>query len=39
MRGAVANDGSEALMRGSEPRVECVGGGEVSVERLEDPSG
>jgi clan AA aspartic protease len=28
-----------ALMRGSELRVECVGGGEVSVERLEDPSG
>jgi clan AA aspartic protease len=28
-----------ALMRGSELRVECVGGGEVSVERLEEPSG
>jgi hypothetical protein len=28
-----------ALMRGSELRVECVGGGEVSVERLEGPSG
>ena len=27
-----------ALMRGSELRVECVGGGEVSVERLEEPS-
>ena len=27
-----------ALMRGSELRVECIGGGEVSVERLEDPS-
>ncbi len=28
-----------ALMRGSELRVECVGGGEVSVERLEEASG
>ena len=28
-----------ALMRGSELRVECVGGGEVSVERLEEPRG
>jgi clan AA aspartic protease len=28
---------SMALMRGSALRVECVGGGEVSVERLEDP--
>jgi len=28
-----------ALMRGSELRVECAGGGEVSVERLEEPSG
>ena len=27
-----------ALMRGSELRVECAGGGEVSVERLEEPS-
>ena len=27
-----------ALMSGSELRVECVGGGEVSVERLEEPS-
>jgi clan AA aspartic protease len=27
-----------ALMRGSELRVECVGGEEVSVERLEEPS-
>jgi predicted aspartyl protease len=27
------------LMGGSELRVECVGGGEVSVERLEEPSG
>ncbi|HET9965197.1 MAG TPA: hypothetical protein VFQ10_07365 [Rubrobacter sp.] len=27
-----------ALMRGSDLRVECVGGGEVSVERLEEPS-
>jgi hypothetical protein len=26
-----------ALMRGSELRVECVGGGEVSLERLEEP--
>ena len=28
-----------APMRGSELRVECVGGGAVSVERLEEPSG
>jgi predicted aspartyl protease len=30
--------GDMALMRGSALRVECVGGGEVSVERLEEPS-
>jgi clan AA aspartic protease len=28
-----------ALLRGSELRVECLGGGEVSVEKLEEPGG
>ncbi len=28
-----------ALMRGSELRVECLGGGEVSLEKLEEPNG
>lgn len=28
-----------ALLRGSELRVECLGGGEVSIEKLEEPGG
>lgn len=39
MKGTVTTNGSEALLRGSELRVECVSGGEVTVEKLEEADG